>query len=125
MARWIVLAGVTAYLVIGYFAIKYPSEGWGRENVHAVAATLQKKAEAALVKAGADGWASVVVDGQTAILSGIAPTDSDRQDTIDSVRAAEWSGGKWIGGITVVRNATTLAQAVTPYEWVAQLGTRG
>ena len=125
MARWIVLAGITAYLVIGYFATKYPTDGLGRRNVHAVEVTLQQRADAAIVKAGAAQWANVVVDGQTAILSGEAPTDSDRQDTIDAVRAAEWSGGKWVGGITVVRNTTTLAKAITPYEWVAQLGERG
>jgi OOP family OmpA-OmpF porin len=124
MARWIVLAGVTALLVIGYFATQYPTDGLGRRNVHAIAATLQQKANAALVKLGAF-WATVVVDGQAATLNGEAPTDADRQDAIDAVRSAEWQGGKWIGGIAVVHNATTLAKAVSPYEWVAQLGERG
>jgi outer membrane protein OmpA-like peptidoglycan-associated protein len=125
MARWIVLAGVTALLVIGYFATQYPTDGLGRRNLLAIAATLQQKAESAIVKLGAQQWATVVVDGQSATLSGEAPTDADRQDAIDAVRAAEWPGGKWIGGITVVRNATTLAKAVSPYEWAAQLGDRG
>ncbi len=125
MARWIVLAGVTALLVIGYFATQYPTDGLGRRNVFAIAATLQKKAEGALAKLGAQQWATVVVDGQSATLAGEAPTESDRQDAIDAVRAAEGPGGKWIGGIAVVRNATTLAKAVSPYEWAAQLGERG
>jgi len=126
--RWIVLAGVVAYLLIGYFATssQYPTtDGLGRHTVFAIAATLQQKADAAIVKLGARPWAAVAVDGQSATLSGEAPTDADRQDAIDAVRAAEWPGGKWIGGITVVRNATTLAKAISPYEWTAQLGERG
>jgi len=54
-----------------------------------------------------------------------APTESDRQDAIDAVRAAEWSGGKWIGGITVVKNAMTLAKALSPYEWRRNSETAG
>src|SRR5882757_4932223 len=125
MGRWIVLAGVVAMATIGYYATWYPSDGLGRRNVFAISATLQQRAEAALAKIGAQQWASVKVDGQVAFLSGEAPTESDRQDTIDAVRASEWSGGKWIGGITVVRNQTTLAKPVSPYEWTAQLGERG
>jgi outer membrane protein OmpA-like peptidoglycan-associated protein len=128
MVRWIVLAGVAAYLMIGYFATssQYPTaDGLGRRSVYLIAATLQQKAEAAIAKLGAQQWATVVVDGQSATLAGEAPTDADRQDAIDAVRGAEWPGGKWIGGITVVRNATTLAKAVSPYEWTAQLGDRG
>ena len=128
MMRWIVLAGATAFAALCYFATSQTqsaNDGLGRRNVYAVAATLQQRADAAIVKLGAEQWASVVVDGQTAILSGEAPTESDRQDAIDAVRAAEWSGGKWIGGITVVKNAMTLAKALSPYEWVAQLGDRG
>jgi outer membrane protein OmpA-like peptidoglycan-associated protein len=125
MGRWIVLAGVAAMATIGYYATWYPSEGLGRRNVYAIAATLQQRADAALAKAGAQHWAAVRVDGQVAILTGEAPTESDRQDAIDAVRASDWSGGKWIGGITVVRNATTLAKPVSPYEWTAQLGERG
>jgi OOP family OmpA-OmpF porin len=125
MGRWILLAGIVAIGMIGYYATVYPSEGLGRRNVYAIAATLQQRADAALSRVGAQNWASVKVDGQVAILTGEAPTESDRQDTIDAVRAAEWSGGKWIGGITVVRNQTTLAKPVMPYEWTAQLGERG
>ncbi len=128
MARWIVLAGVTALSIIGYFATsptQSQNDGLGRRNAYTIAATLQARAEAAIVKVGAQQWASVSVDGQTATLSGEAPTDADRQDAIDTVRAAEWPGGKWIGGIAVVHNATTLAKPVVPYEWTAQLGDRG
>lgn len=125
MGRWILLAGVVAMATLGYYATVYPSDGLGRRNVYAIAATLQQRAEGAVQRIGAQGWANVRVDGQVAVLSGEAPTESDRQDAIDAVRASEWSGGKWIGGITVVRNETTLAKAVTPYEWTAQLGERG
>jgi OOP family OmpA-OmpF porin len=128
MARWIVLAGVTALFVIGYFATsetQSKNDGLGRRNAHTIAASLQKQAEGALKRIGADHWASVIVDGQTAILNGEAPTDSDRQDALDAVKASEWSGGKWIGGITVVRNATTLAEPTKPYEWMAVLGEPG
>lgn len=125
MGRWIVLAGVVAMATIGYYATWYPSDGLGRRNVYAIAETLQQRADAALVTVGAQHWASVRVDGQVAVLTGEAPTESDRQDVIDAVRASEWSGGKWIGGITAVRNAMTLAKPVSPYEWTAQLGERG
>lgn len=125
MGRWIVLAGIVAIATIGYYATVYPSEGLGRRNVYAIAATLQQKAETAIKKSGAQGWAMVRVDGQVAVLTGEAPTESDRQDVIDAVRASEWAGGKWVGGITAVRNEMTLAKAVTPYEWTAVLGERG
>lgn len=125
MGRWIVLAGIVAISTLGYYATVYPSDGLGRRNVYAIAATLQQQADVALKRIGAQGWANVRVDGQVAVLSGEAPTESDRQDAIDAVRASEWSGGKWIGGITVVRNEMTLAKDVKPYEWTAQLGERG
>jgi outer membrane protein OmpA-like peptidoglycan-associated protein len=127
MGRWILLAGATAWAVIAYFATSETqahNDGLGRRNVYSIVTDLQKQADTALARLGAQNWASVKVDGQIAILTGEAPTESDRQDTIDAIRAAEWSGGKWIGGITVVRNQTTLAKAVTPYEWTAQLGDR-
>jgi outer membrane protein OmpA-like peptidoglycan-associated protein len=93
--------------------------------VYAIAATLQQKADVAIANLGAQQWAAVAVDGQSATLTGEAPTDADRQDAIDAVRGAEWPGGKWIGGITVVRNATSLAKPLSPYQWTAQLGDRG
>src|SRR5262245_20771080 len=98
MARWIWLAGITALHAIGYFATsetQSKNDGLGRRNVHTINSALQTSAEQALAKIGADTWASVVVDGQTAILNGEAPTDSDRQDAIDAVKTSDWSGGKW------------------------------
>ena len=71
MSRWIVFAGITAMLVTGYFAtFDVRGQGFLRSVKH-VPAELQTKVETSL-RAGGMNWARVEMDGQRAILSGLA-----------------------------------------------------
>jgi outer membrane protein OmpA-like peptidoglycan-associated protein len=125
MTRWIVFAGLTALIVTGYFATFYAHGKSFWRSVQTVPAELQKQAEEAIRKSGAQPWARVQVDGQIATLSGQAPTEADRDDLKLTVRQAAGPGGAWWGGITQVRDNMTLAPARTPYFWLARLGATG
>ena len=123
MARWIVFAGITALLATGYFAAFYEHGSSYWRSVAHIPAELQKKAEAALARSGANEWAEVRVEGQIATLSGTAPTEADREDAKQDVRRAAGSGGPWWGGITQVRDgALKLAPLKKPYIWSAVRG---
>lgn len=121
MARWIVFAGITALLITGYFATFYAKGESFWQSVQHVPAALQKDADAALARAGAK-WARVEIEGQMATLTGVAPTEADRDDVKQVLREAAGRGGPWWGGITQVRDQTSLAEAKTPYVWIATLG---
>ena len=122
MARWIVFAGIAALLVTGYFATFYERGGPWWRSVRFVPAELQKAAEAALARNGAGTWANVSIEGQTAALGGTAPTEADREDAKSIVRGSAGRGGTWWGGITQVRDETTLAPPKKPYVWSALRG---
>lgn len=124
MARWIVLAGITALLVIGYFATFYERGQAQWRSVRFVEGELHGKAQDALKRLGAS-WAKVKMDGQIAVLTGTAPTDADREDARSAVRAAAGPGGPWLGGITQVRDEATVAAPVKPYVWSATRGADG
>lgn len=121
MARWIVFAGITALLITGYFATFYAKGASFWRSVQFVPETLQKDAGAALTRLGAK-WAHVEIDGQIATLTGVAPTEADRDDVNKALREAAGPGGPWWGGITQVRDETTLALPKKPYVWIATLG---
>lgn len=121
MTRWIVFAGLTALLVTGYFATMYAHGGPRWRSVQSIPAELQRLAQEAVAREGA-AWAQVKVDGQVATLRGVAPTEADREDVKQGVRGAAGAGGAWWGGITQVRDITTLADAIKPYTWRAVLG---
>ncbi len=77
---------------------------------------LQRKAESAITEAGAD-WALVKVDGQKAVLRGEAPSEDARNEAVDAVAGAVWSGGLIFGGVTAVDvsadvSRTAMAQEV-------------
>ena len=124
MARWIVLAGVTALLVIGYFATFYEHGQGHWRSVRFVEPELQAKAQDVLKRSGA-AWAHVKLDGQLATLTGTAPTEADRDDLIRDVREAAGPGGPWLGGVTQVRADIKIAAAVKPYTWSAVRGADG
>lgn len=125
MTRWIVFAGLTALIVTGYFATFHAQGKSFWRSVHFIPAELQKKAEATVAQSGASRWARVEVDGQIALLSGVAPTEADRDDLRLAVRSAAGRGGPWWGGITQVRDAMTVAAPRRPYFWGAQRGASG
>lgn len=119
MARWIVLAGFTALLVIGYFATFYEHGQAQWRSVRAVEGELQAKARGVLTRMGAT-WAKVKVDGQAATLTGEAPSEADRDDLELAVRSAAGPGGPWVGGITVVHDAMSVAKPKEPFIWTAE-----
>ena len=121
MARWIVFAGITALLVTGYFATIYERGSPYWRSVGFIPAELQRQAEMSLTRSGA-AWAQIRIDGQIATLSGVAPTEADRDDAKRDVRGAAGSGGPWWGGITQVQDKTTLAPPKKPYIWSAVRG---
>lgn len=75
----------------------------------ALEARLQTKADEALYDIRADEWAQVRVTGQTARLTGRAPTPEARNAALAAVARADWAGGVVAGGITKVFDETTLA----------------
>jgi hypothetical protein len=78
-------------------------------SAHSLEASLQESAEQALFDARADTWASVVVEGQVATLSGQAPSRTARQQARTAVARASWAGGAVAGGVTRVIDDTRLA----------------
>ncbi len=64
-------------------------------------------------------WASAEMDGQIAILRGEAPREEERAEAIAALLAAAGPGGWMRGGIVAVRDLTTIAPPVSPYEWRA------
>jgi outer membrane protein OmpA-like peptidoglycan-associated protein len=118
MARWIWFAGFTAFLVIGYFATFYEHGKAQWRSVRFVEGELQAGANDVLKRVSAT-WARVQVDGQIATLTGVAPSEADRDDLESAVRAAVGPGGPWLGGITQVRDEMTVAKPVAPYTWSA------
>ncbi len=79
---------------------------------------LAVDAEAALA-ASAFEWASAEMDGQIAVLRGEAPREEERAEAIAALLAAAGPGGWVQGGVVAVRDLTTVAPPVSPYEWRA------
>jgi outer membrane protein OmpA-like peptidoglycan-associated protein len=79
---------------------------------------LGARAAAALAENDLD-WASVEMDGQIAILRGEAPREEERAEAISALLAAAGPGGWVQGGVVAVRDLTTLAPPISPYEWRA------
>ena len=69
---------------------------------------LQDSAEEALYALRADEWARVEMNGQSATLSGLAPSRQARQSALQAVTTASWAGGVVAGGITEVIDQTRL-----------------
>lgn len=69
---------------------------------------LQGAADDALYALRADEWARVEMNGQTATLSGLAPSRQARQAALQAVSTASWAGGVVAGGVTKVIDQTRL-----------------
>ncbi|MEO1405260.1 MAG: OmpA family protein [Pseudomonadota bacterium] len=107
------LAGVTWWALYGG-----PTRAENLQNI------LQTEAETALIEGG-HVWASVVVDGQSAILSGDSPSYDSVDAAVADVIAAVGEGGFLFGGITVVAEAAQAAQPISPYVWSATRDSEG
>ena len=93
--------------------------GWwwvytGPQSADKLEQRLGTQVEAALASENLD-WASVEMDGQTARLSGEAPTRSARAAALEAVRTAAGDGGPLHGGVTTVTDEQTLADPIAPY----------
>ncbi len=122
MAR-VVLAAfwAAAMVLVGWFMI----HGDGRMSAQGLEARLQRAAETALFEAGLDEWARVRVSGQRATVTGQAPREEERAAARAAIRRAAGPGGVALGGVTRVRDATTLAEAMSPYVWRASRSASG
>ncbi|MGD2132739.1 MAG: hypothetical protein PVI23_08095 [Maricaulaceae bacterium] len=85
---------------------------------HRIEVDLEEKANATLDTAGLD-WASVEMDGQIAVLRGLAPREEERAEAIAYVRDASGHGPWSRGGVMAVRDRTDLAPPASPFEWRA------
>ena len=93
---------------------------WGvNQSPHSAAALekrLETRAQLALQQAGID-WANVEMDGQTAILSGAAPSEDAVEDAARTVLRSSGKGGLLFGGVAQVETRVHPADAVRPYSW--------
>jgi OOP family OmpA-OmpF porin len=77
---------------------------------------LANAAQTALAKGGFNEWASVSMDGRTAILSGIAPDETTRDAAIAALKVAAPGGG-----VARVVNHSDLRLVESPYVFTAHL----
>ncbi len=96
----------------------------GPFSIGAIEARLQAGAEDALSLRGHD-WAHVRMDGQTAIVTGAAPTDTARADALSTVAASTWSGGRVAGGVTRVIDETVDARLEQGFVFRADVALNG
>ncbi|MDP3460912.1 MAG: hypothetical protein Q8S09_16695 [Hyphomonas sp.] len=108
------LTGLVSLLALPFIA------WWGvNQSPHSAAsleARLEAKAHQALQLAGMD-WASIDMDGQTAILSGAAPSQDAAEDAAQIVLRSSGRGGIVFGGVSQVELRVRTAQPVRPYVW--------
>lgn len=101
------LVGLAAWSVISF-----PVEADALES------RLQAAASQAVAADGHD-WASVQVDGQIAIVTGVAPSASARESALASVLASAGPGGLLFGGVTEARPDFDTLPMVSPFVWRA------
>lgn len=106
----VALAGVLTLLVFGWLTVGPTAER--------IQASLQAAADAAVKAAGLD-WANVTLDGQKAVLTGIAPNADAQARARELVIKAAGAGGRIMGGIVSVEDRSSLPGAGAPYTWRA------
>jgi len=111
------LTGIIALIALPFIA------WWGvnqsPQSAQMLEARLQAKALAALQASGMD-WAGVEMDGQTAILTGAAPSEDAIVEAAQIVLRSNGPGGVLFGGISQVRTEAGQAPPVRPYAWSAE-----
>ncbi|MBA3066894.1 MAG: hypothetical protein FP825_00210 [Hyphomonas sp.] len=111
------LTGLVSLLALPFIA------WWGvnqsPQSAAALEARLQSKAAQALQLAGID-WAIVSMDGQTAILTGAAPSEDAVDEAAALVLRSSGPGGVFLGGVSQVETRVTAAAPVRPYVWSAE-----
>lgn len=91
----------------------------------AVSAQNRLQALAGETLSGAEsGWAEISMRGQKAVVTGLAPTEEARAQTLAALAISAGPGGVWLGGVTVIDDSGVVVAAappdVTPYLLVAE-----
>ncbi len=84
----------------------------------ALEARLAGQVEQALAREGLD-YVYVDMDGQTAILDGVAPSQEARDQAEKVALQAAGMGGPWAGGVSGTESRIEVGEAVQPYVWRA------
>jgi outer membrane protein OmpA-like peptidoglycan-associated protein len=113
-----VIGGVCYAAVTPLAAAHFKWLGEQTDVAGRVVSGLQAKATTAL-KARSLDWASVEMDGQTAVLRGVAPREEERAEALQALSSAAGAGGWLRGGVVEVRDMSAIAPLVSPYEWSA------
>jgi len=116
------LTGIIALITLPFIA------WWGvnqsPQSASVLEARLQAKAQSALQAAGMD-WAGVEMDGQTAILTGAAPSEDAIDEAARVILRSSGRGGVLFGGVSQVRTEAGQAPPVRPYAWSAEKSADG
>ncbi len=88
-------------------------------SMSAIQGKLQTRVEQAL---SAKGFRDIAVkmDGQTAILTGAAPSAELKETAHAAALTAAGPGGPYLGGVTAVKDETVVGARVSPYGWNAE-----
>jgi outer membrane protein OmpA-like peptidoglycan-associated protein len=120
-AVWKIVAALVLLALLGAWNIHTP---WGLAGGSAARAEakLAESARQRLVGVEAD-WAQVSMEGQAAVIRGLAPTEEELLVARGAVRQAAWAGGVLMGGVTRVRSdeAQVWAAREGAYPWSAEL----
>lgn len=127
MNKWTKLA-LAAILFLIYGAIALYS-GWFEGSARRAEEKLESAVAANLNRYDIDD-VDVKMEGQLAIVSGTAKSESEKDKIIRTVRSAEWSGGLISGGVTVIRADNLQVVELpdvpeTPFVWTAEKDTDG
>ena len=111
--------GLAAFGALCWFAIYA-----GPTSADKLEARFESEAIAALSEPQF-AWARVEMNGQTAIISGTAPTEALRQRAIRRIKEAAGPGGWLEGGVIAVEDAIYVLPPLQPYRFQAdKLGDR-
>ena len=101
---------------------------WGINQSPQSAAMLEARLEAKALQslrlAGID-WANVEMDGQTAILTGAAPSEDAVPEAASIVLRSSGGGGVLFGGVSQITARVEAAEPVWPYVWRAEKTAEG
>ena len=106
----VLLAALIGLAATGWWAVYQ-----GPNNAEALQNKLKQQADTTLLEAG-HSWASVIVDGQSAVLTGASPNFEAAEEALSSLGPASLV----YGGFTVLRSDILSAQPVSPYIWTAE-----
>lgn len=116
------IAGWTGFWVgtaIAAFTMIVAMLGPHAASMQAVESKLGARVAQALQQ---KGFADILVDmdGQTAVLSGAAPSATAKEEARLAALKAAGAGGPYLGGVTAVDDGTVVGVRVRPYTWSAE-----